>query len=102
MGPDLLRAASVVDRTGESVVLCHAHHPWTALARERRNRYAEEFLPPSWASTLAEAGFAVLRSERLALPLSDVDASVLTKGERRRIRSCGITTLGGTLFDAWA
>ncbi|MEU3693143.1 hypothetical protein [Streptomyces narbonensis] len=38
--------ASIVDPTSESVILCHAHHPWIAFAQERRNWYAEEFLPP--------------------------------------------------------
>ncbi|QDY77383.1 hypothetical protein [Streptomyces qinzhouensis] len=95
--------ASVADHTGESVVLCHAHHPWIAFAQERRNWYAEEFLPPpSWAAAFAEAGFVVLSSEQLATPLSDVDTSVLTPDEWRHIRSYGITTLGGVLFNAWA
>ncbi|MFC0597553.1 hypothetical protein [Streptomyces palmae] len=101
--PRTFHTASVVDRTGESVILCHAHHPWIAFAQERRNWYAEEFLPPPpWASLFAEAGFVVLSSELLATPLSDVDTSVLTQGEWRHIRSYGITTLGGTLFNAWA
>ncbi|MER7196168.1 hypothetical protein [Streptomyces flaveolus] len=34
-------------------------------------------------------------------PLSDVDTSVLSQGEWREIRLYGITTLGGTLFNAW-
>ncbi|MEU0098409.1 hypothetical protein [Streptomyces sp. NPDC006267] len=101
--PLTFHTASVVDRTGESVILCHAHHPWIAFAQERRNWYSEEFLPPPpWAATFAEAGFVVLSTEQLATPLSDVDTSVLTKGEWRQIRSYGITTLGGTLFNAWA
>ncbi len=39
--PLTFHTASVVDRTGESVILCHAHHPWIAFAQERRNWYAE-------------------------------------------------------------
>ncbi|MEV5731551.1 hypothetical protein AB0N50_38450 [Streptomyces pharetrae] len=101
--PRTFHTASVVNRTGECVILCHAHHPWIAFAQERRNWYAEEFLPPPpWASTFAEAGFMVLSSEQLATPLSDVDTSVLAQSEWRQIRSYGITTLSGTLFNAWA
>lgn len=44
----------------------------------------------------------VLSSEQLATPLSDVDTSVLARNEWRQIHSYGITTLGGTLFNAWA
>ncbi|MGW1116458.1 hypothetical protein ACWD5B_05010 [Streptomyces tanashiensis] len=101
--PRTFHTASVIDRTNESVVLCHAHHPWIAFAQERRNWYAEEFLPPpSWATTFAEAGFVVLSSEQLATPLSSMDTSVLSKGEWRHIRTYGITTLGGACFNAWA
>ncbi|WP_411078943.1 hypothetical protein [Streptomyces sp. cmx-18-6] len=101
--PRTFHTASVIDRTGESVILCHAHHPWIAFAQERRNWYAEEFRPPPpWASVFADAGFVVLSGEQLATPLSDVDTSVLTKGEWRCIRAYGITTLGGTLFNSWA
>ncbi|MFE1190101.1 hypothetical protein [[Kitasatospora] papulosa] len=101
--PLTFHTASIVDHTGESVILCHAHHPWIAFAQGRRNWYSQEFLsPPPWASTFTAAGFVVLSTEQLATPLSDVDTSVLTKGEWRQIRSYGITTLGGTLFNAWA
>ncbi|MDX3496807.1 hypothetical protein ACKI1I_23385 [Streptomyces turgidiscabies] len=100
--PLTFHTASIVDRTGESVILCHAHHPWIAFAQERRNWYGEEFLPsPSWASVFADAGFVVLSSERLATPLSDVDTSVLAQNEWRQVRYYGITTLGGLLFNAW-
>lgn len=44
----------------------------------------------------------VLSTEQLATPLSDVDTSVLAQSEWRQTRSYGITTLGGTLFNAWA
>ncbi|WP_251052842.1 MULTISPECIES: hypothetical protein [unclassified Streptomyces] len=43
--PRTFHTASVADRTGESVVLCHAHLPWVAFAQERRNWSREEFLP---------------------------------------------------------
>jgi hypothetical protein len=101
--PLTFHTASVVDRTGESVVLCHAHHPWVAFARERRNWYGEEFLPPpSWAFTFTEAGFVVLSDAQLTTPLSAVDTSVLGPEEWRQVRSYRITTLGGVLFNAWA
>ncbi|MEV7796943.1 hypothetical protein AB0O68_34045 [Streptomyces sp. NPDC087512] len=101
--PLSFHTASVVARTGESVVLCHAHLPWVAFARERRNWYREEFLtPPSWAFPFAEAGFVVLSHEQLTTPLSAVDTSVLTPAEWRKVRSYNITTLGGVLFNAWA
>ncbi|MFE5589629.1 hypothetical protein [Streptomyces sp. NPDC056549] len=100
--PRTFHTASVIDRTGESVILYHAHHPWIAFAQERRNWYAEEFLPPPpWASAFTEAGLTVLTSERLATPLSGLDTSMLTKDEWRHMRTYGITTLGGTLFNAW-
>ncbi|MGW0121902.1 hypothetical protein [Streptomyces sp. NPDC003327] len=101
--PRTFHTASVIDRTSESVILCHAHHPWIAFAQERRNWYTDEFLPsPLWACAFTDAGFMVLSSAQLATPLSDLDTSALTKDEWRHMRSYGITTLGGTLFNAWA
>ncbi|MEU0899229.1 hypothetical protein [Streptomyces massasporeus] len=38
---------------------------------------------------------------RLTTPLTDVDTTVLTPGERRDIRLYGVATLGGVLFNAW-
>ncbi|MGW0538174.1 hypothetical protein [Streptomyces sp. NPDC003032] len=100
--PRTFHTATVVGRTGESIVLCHAHHPWIAFAQARRDWCGEEFLaPPSWAHAFTNAGFSVLSSDQLATPLSDVDTSVLTQGEWRQVRSYGITTLGGVLFNAW-
>jgi hypothetical protein len=100
--PRTFHIASVLDGTGESIIVCHAHYPWVAFAQERREWYNEEFLaPPSWAHTFAHAGFVVLNRERLTAPLSDVDTSVLTQAEWRQVRLYGITTLGGVLFNAW-
>ncbi|MCL7382289.1 hypothetical protein [Streptomyces sp. 35G-GA-8] len=100
--PRTFHTATVVGRGGENVVLCHAHHPWVAFAKERRDWYGEDFLaPPPWAHAFANAGFTVLSSERLATPLSEVDTAVLTQGEWREVRFYGITTLGGVLFNAW-
>ncbi|GAA5030609.1 hypothetical protein [Streptomyces siamensis] len=100
--PRTFHTATVIEDTGEYVVLCHAHHPWIAFAQECRDRYTEEFLaPPPWACAFADLGFVVLDRVQLTLPLSDVDTSVLTQGEWREVRSHGITTLGGVLFNAW-
>lgn len=106
--PRTFHTAVVVERAGESVVLCHAHHPWIAFVQERRDGYGygdehdEEFLaPPPWAHAFTDAGFVVLSGERLATPLSDVDASVLTRDEWRQVRHHGTTTLGGALFNVW-
>ncbi|EFG64349.1 hypothetical protein SSBG_05132 [Streptomyces sp. SPB074] len=100
--PRTFHTATVVEREGEKVVLCHAHYPWVAFADARRDWYGEDFLaPPPWAHAFTDAGFTVLSNERLATPLSGVDTSVLTQGEWREIRFYGITTLGGVLFNAW-
>ncbi|WP_189815028.1 hypothetical protein [Streptomyces olivaceoviridis] len=100
--PRSFHVASIIDHTGESVILCHAHHPWIAFAQERRDWYREEFRSaPPWAHAFAETGFVVLSGEQLATPLSDVDTSVLTQGEWRQVRFYDITTLGGVLFNAW-
>ncbi|WBO61775.1 hypothetical protein [Streptomyces camelliae] len=100
--PRTFHTATVIVGTGESVILCHAYHPWIAFAQERRDWYSEEFLaPPPWARTFADLGFEVLDRALLTLPLPDVDTSVLTKAEWREVRYYGITTLGGVLFNAW-
>ncbi|MCP9946849.1 hypothetical protein LUX12_21850 [Streptomyces somaliensis] len=101
--PRAFHTASVVDGADEHIVLAHAHHPWIAFTRERRNWYTEQFLaPPPWAGDFTRAGFTVLTREQLTMPLSTVDTSVLSRGEWREIRLYGITTLGGVLFNAWA
>ncbi|MGW8696436.1 hypothetical protein ACWGOK_05760 [Streptomyces eurythermus] len=100
--PRSFHLGSVLDRAGETVVLCHAHHPWIAFAPERRNWYDEEFLtPPPWAHAFTDAGLTVLDRERLTTPLSAVDTSALTRDEWRRIRLYHLTTLGGVLFNAF-
>ncbi|CAK7279830.1 hypothetical protein SGPA1_10608 [Streptomyces misionensis JCM 4497] len=100
--PRTFHTASVVGGAGESIVLCHAHHPWIAFAQTRRNWYEEEFLaPPPWGHAFTDAGFVVLSNELLATPLSDVDTSALGPGEWRELRFYSITTLGGVLFNAW-
>ncbi|MFF9203653.1 hypothetical protein ACF1AE_17835 [Streptomyces sp. NPDC014986] len=100
--PRTFHTASVVDGTGECIILCHAYHPWVAFAQERRDWYSEEFVaPPPWAGTFAHAGFVVFDREQLTTPLSDVETSVLTQGEWREIRFYGIASLGGVIFNAW-
>ncbi|MFF8290004.1 hypothetical protein ACF068_12345 [Streptomyces sp. NPDC016309] len=101
--PLTFHTASVIDRAGEHVVLCHAHLPWVAFGRDRRNWYDEEFLdPPAWASAFTHVGFTVLDRERLATPLTDVDTSGFTRDEWRAVRLYRVTTLGGVLFNTWA
>ncbi|MEV8550186.1 hypothetical protein AB0L04_10210 [Streptomyces glaucescens] len=100
--PRTFHSAAIVGGAGEYVVLCHAHHPWIAFTRERRDWYTEEFVPPPpWARVFTGLGFTVLDRGRLALPLTEFDTSVLTRGEWREVRHYGITTLGGVLFNAW-
>ena len=100
--PRTFHTASVIDDAGETIVLCHAHHPWIAFAQDRRQEYSEGFLaPPWWSSPFAQAGFEVLGAGTLATPLANIDTSVLTRSERREVRLRGITTLGGVLFNAW-
>ncbi|MFQ6199474.1 hypothetical protein [Streptomyces sp. NPDC000405] len=100
--PRTFHTATVVGSAGESIVLCHAHHPWIAFAQARRDGYGEEFLaPPPWAQVFTDACFVVLSGEQLATPLCDVDTSVLGPGEWREVRYRSITTLGGVLFNAW-
>ncbi|MCC3772058.1 hypothetical protein, partial [Streptomyces sp. UNOC14_S4] len=53
--------ATITDRTGEHVVLCHGSLPWVAFVRERRYVYTDEFVPPPpWARAFTAAGFTVL------------------------------------------
>lgn len=100
--PRTFHTATIIGRAGESIVLCHAHHPWVAFAQTHRDWYREEFTaPPSWAHVFTDLDFVVLSSEQLVTPLSDVDTSVLGPGEWREVRHYGISTLGGVLFNAW-
>ncbi|WP_037915315.1 hypothetical protein [Actinacidiphila yeochonensis] len=100
--PRTFHTATVVDGTGEHVVLCHAHHPWIAFARERLDWYTEEFLaPPPWARAFAGFGFVVLDRARLTAPLTEADTSDLARVEWSEIRHHGVTQLGGVLFTTW-
>ncbi|MFH8366717.1 hypothetical protein [Streptomyces sp. NPDC018031] len=100
--PRTFHLATVVHGGAESVVLCHAHHPWVAFAAERREWYRDEFLPaPPWSGPFAAAGFAVLGAERLTVDLAGLDTSVLSPQERRQIRLYRTDTLGGALFNCW-
>ncbi|WP_454314913.1 hypothetical protein [Streptomyces phaeoluteigriseus] len=100
--PRTFHTASVIHDAGHSIVLCHAHHPWIAFARERRDWYTDEFLdPPQWSQPFAAVGFLLLTGEQLATPLSEVDTSKLSAAEWRQVRSYGTSTLGGVLFNSW-
>ncbi|WP_441947296.1 hypothetical protein [Nocardia sp. 2TAF39] len=100
--PRTFHTAPIVEHEGETIVLCHAYHPWIAFSQERRHCSEDEFVvPPPWALIFASAGFVVLTSEQLATPLRYVNTDVLSKSEWREIRYYGITTLGGVLFNAW-
>ncbi|MFI0979665.1 hypothetical protein ACH4SP_22030 [Streptomyces sp. NPDC021093] len=92
--PLAFHTASVRTRTGESVLLCQAHLPWTAFVREHRWVYEEEFLaPPEWAGSFGNAGFEVLSRERLVVPVGEVDVSGLAEFERGQIRYYATGTL---------
>ncbi|ONM46229.1 hypothetical protein [Nocardia donostiensis] len=100
--PRTFHTATIVEHSGETVVLCHAYHPWIAFTRERQYQYTDQFIaPPPWASAFTHRGFMVLMSKQLATPLRYVDTDVLSQNEWREIRFYGITTLGGVLFNAW-
>ncbi|MEU7165476.1 hypothetical protein AB0A70_12650 [Streptomyces morookaense] len=101
--PRTFHSASVVHRTRESVVLCHAHHPWIAFARERQDWYgAGDFIePPPWSQPFAAVGFSLLSAGQLETPLTDLDTSMLSRAERYQIDFFALTTLGGVLFNAW-
>ncbi|MFJ6986005.1 MULTISPECIES: hypothetical protein [unclassified Streptomyces] len=100
--PRTFHTATLAGRAGESVVLCHAHHPWIAFARTRRDWYADEFLPPPpWAHVFTDSSLTVLGGDLLAGPLSYADTSVLGPDEWRHVRYHGVSTLGGVLFNAW-
>ncbi|MFF4604020.1 hypothetical protein ACFY12_14995 [Streptomyces sp. NPDC001339] len=100
--PRTFHTASVIGDTDETIVLCHAYHPWIAFVRECPAWCSPEFLtPPPWAQAFVHAGFVVLDDDQLSTPLSDVDTSVLDDVQWREIRYYGITTLGGVLFNAW-
>ncbi|GAA1924534.1 hypothetical protein GCM10009716_35980 [Streptomyces sodiiphilus] len=100
--PRTFHTAAVAGRTGEHVVLCHAHHAWIAFVDERRMWYRDEFVePPVWSETFAHAGFTVLSRKCLRMPLSGVDTSALTPAEWREVRYYGVMVLGELLFNAW-
>ncbi|MET8811581.1 hypothetical protein ABZW47_06220 [Streptomyces sp. NPDC004549] len=100
--PRTYHVATVVGRTGEWTVLCHAHHPWIAFADGPHDMGVSGFrVPPDWAGAISGAGFTVLGADLLTAPLSQVNTSVLTGGEWREIRFYGIATLGEVLFNAW-
>ena len=100
--PRTFHTASLIRRDDERVVLCHAHHPWIAFAKERRTWYDDGFAsPPPWSDVFPVSGFDVLTAEQLGTPLADLDTSGFSPAEWHRISYFEITTLGGVLFNAW-
>lgn len=100
--PRTFHTASIIRRDNERVVLCHAHYPWIAFAKERRDWYADGFAsPPPWSDVFSASGFDVLTAEHLETPLADLDTSGFSRAEWHQIRFFRITTLGGVLFNAW-
>lgn len=100
--PRNYHTASLTARGVLHVALCHAYLPLIAFVSEQRLFYRDEFRDaPAWSRPLVDSGFAVLSSEQLSTPLSEVDAAVLTDMEWREARFWGITHLGGALFNSW-
>ncbi|MCE7081867.1 hypothetical protein [Streptomyces sp. ST2-7A] len=99
--PCTFHIASVLHDREESVVLCHAHHPWIAFVRERGLWFDTGFIdPPWWARAFSWVGFEVLDRLLLTTPLEEVDTSGLSREERSACRLYENTTLGGLLFNA--
>ena len=68
--PRTFHTASVIEEAGESIILCHAHHPWIVFVQERRSgvrrgvpRPALVVLAPSRTRALRSS--ATRRSARL-------------------------------------
>ncbi|MFI9721712.1 hypothetical protein ACIHFE_18975 [Streptomyces sp. NPDC052396] len=59
------------------------------------------FRTPASGPSASWAGLTVLGDGQLAMPLSEVDTSVLSEGEWRQIRFFGVSTLGEVLFNSW-
>ncbi|MED7931467.1 hypothetical protein SMD20_45115 [Nonomuraea sp. LP-02] len=87
---------------GAHVALFHAHYPLIAFVDDRHYWYTDEFQdPPTWAGALNDCGFTVLSRSLLKSPLTEVDTTALSAGERREIKYWQPETLGATLFNAW-
>jgi hypothetical protein len=100
--PRSFHAATVADRNGTHVVLCHAHLPLVAFAADQRPGYVDEFHdPPVWSNIFADAGFTVMSVHVLNSLLSQVDTSDLRPAEWVQIRAWRATRLGEVLFNSW-
>jgi hypothetical protein len=100
--PRSFHTATVADRDGTHVVLCHAHLPLVAFAADQRPGYVDEFrAPPTWSNVFADAGFTVMSVHVLKSPLSQVDTSDLCPAEWMQIRAWRSTGLGEVLFNFW-
>ncbi|WP_251019855.1 hypothetical protein [Streptomyces sp. ISL-11] len=100
--PRTFHTASVIHGGGESVVLCHAHHPWIAFTEDRGNGFMHDFVPPPpWSHVFRSSGFVVLTAGQLTTPLFGVDTSALSREEWRQIRYYAAETLGAVVFNTW-
>ena len=100
--PRSFHTATVADRNGTHVVLCHAHLPLVAFATDRRPGYVDGFrVPPIWSNIFTDAGFTVMSVHLLNSPLSQVDTSDRRPAEWKQIRYWRATRLGEVLFNSW-
>jgi len=100
--PATFHTATIIDRHGLHVILCHAHYPLLAFVSGRRDWYTTEFVdPPVWPGGYVAAGFTTLSAAVLLSPLGDVDTSLLSAEEWRQIRHWQPPTVGAALFNKW-
>ncbi|WP_225448507.1 hypothetical protein [Streptacidiphilus sp. P02-A3a] len=100
--PRSFHTATVADRNGTHVVLCHAHLPLVAFAADQWRGHTVEFRdPPIWSNIFTDAGFMVMSERLLNSPLSQVDTSDLCSAEWIQIRYWRANRLGEVLFNSW-
>jgi len=100
--PRSFHTATVAERNGTHVVLCHSHLPLVAFAADQCQGHAVEFRdPPIWANIFTDASLTVMSEHLLNLPLSQVDTSDLGPAEWVQIRAWHATRLGVVLFNSW-
>jgi hypothetical protein len=100
--PQTFHNATVTNRDGLHVILCHAHFPLVAFVADQQYWYVDEFRDaPPWSSAFTDAGFVVMSAQQLNSPLADAETSALSVAEWRQIRHWRVTSLGGVLFNSW-
>lgn len=100
--PRSFHTATVAERNGTRVVLCHAHLPLVAFAADQWQGHTVEFRdPPIWAHVFTDAGLTVMSEQLLNMPLSQVDTSELGQAEWTQIRAWHATRVGEVLFNSW-